>query len=116
MSTEAKFKYTVAADTKLTANFAEINTYSLDYAIEGGANYYMVQATPAPNVIDGKNMYEEGTEVTLTATSNPIITFSNWSDGQTSSSINFTMNENHSITATYSAIDFVVGWDFLPQG
>lgn len=116
VSTEAKFKYTVAADTKLTANFAAINTYSLDYAIEGGANYYMVQATPAPNVIDGKNMYEEGTEVTLTATSNPIITFSNWSDGQTSSSINFTMNENHSITATYSAIDFVVGWDFYRKG
>lgn len=116
VSTEAKFKYVIGSDTKLTANFEAFNTYSLEYGVEGGANYYMVQPTPAPTVIDGKNMYEEGTEVTLTATSNPIVTFSNWSDGQTSSAINFVMNEDRKFTATYSAIDYVAGWDFYRKG
>lgn len=116
VSAEPKFKFTLAADSKLTANFEAINTYCLDYKVEGGANYYMVQATPAPVIVNGKNMYEEGTEVTLSATSNPIVTFSNWNDGQTSASISMVMNEDHDITAVYSAVDFVAGWDFYRKG
>ena len=67
VSTEAEFNYTVNANAELTANFKAVNTYELAYAVDGGANLYMVQPTPAPTVIDGKNMYEEGTEATLTA-------------------------------------------------
>lgn len=116
VSTEAKFKYTVTANAELTANFKKVNTYELAYNVEGGANLYQVQPTPAPTVVDGKNMYEEGVEVTLTATGNEIITFTNWSDGQTNSEIKVRMTDNVNITANFSAKDYIVGWDFYNAG
>lgn len=116
VSTEAKFKYVLNENTELTANFKEVKTYELTYNVEGGANTYMVQPTPAPTVINGKNMYEEGTTITLTASNNPILTFMNWSTGETSAETKVTMDGNKNITATYSAIDYIVGWDFYNPG
>ncbi|MDE6394322.1 MAG: Ig-like domain-containing protein, partial [Duncaniella sp.] len=116
VSEEASFTYEIAANTELTANFEKLVTYELAYAVEGGANLYMVTATPAPTVVDGKNMYEEGTNVTLAAASNAILTFTNWSDGQSSSEITFVMDEDKAFTAVYSAIDYVAGWDFYKAG
>ncbi len=116
VSTEAKFKYTVNANETLTANFNKVNTYALDVTVEGGANDYMVAVTPAPTVVDGKNMYEEGTKVTLTASSNPILTFTNWSNGETTAEMAVTMNEDKAFTATYSAKDFIAAWDFYKRG
>ncbi len=110
------FDFTMDADAVLTANYDAISTYSLNYGVEGGANPYMVQPTPAPVVVDGKNMYEEGTNVTLIASSNPIVTFNNWSDGQTSAEISLLMDADKTVTANYSAIDYVVGWDFYRPG
>lgn len=80
--------------------------------VEGGAKDYMVSATPAPTVVNGKNMYEEGTEVTLTASSNDILTFTNWNDGETGAERKIKMNVDQSYTAAYSAKDFIAGWDF----
>lgn len=116
VSTEPSFKFVVEANTELTANFEQLRTFALDYAVEGGANLYMVQPVPAPTVINGKNMYEEGTKVTLTASSNPILTFTNWSDGQSSSEITVDMNADKQLTAIYSAVDFLAGWDFYKAG
>lgn len=116
VSTEAKFKYTVTDNAELTANFEAVNTYELAYGVEGGANLYMVQPVPAPTVINGKNMYEEGTTVTLTASNNKILNFTNWSDGTSNSEIVLNMTENKSVTAAYSAIDFIAGWDFYKTG
>lgn len=116
VSTETKFKYTVTANAELTANFKKVNTYELAYNVEGGANLYQVQPTPAPTVVDGKNMYEEGTKVTLTASSNPIMTFTNWSNGETASEIVITMDGNKNLTASYSATDFIAAWDFYRRG
>ena len=116
VSTEAKFKYTVNANETLTANFKKVNTYALDVKVEGGANDYMVAVTPAPTVVDGKNMYEEGTKVTLTASSNPILTFTNWSNGETAAGMAVTMTEDKAFTASYSAKDFIVAWDFYKRG
>ena len=92
LSTESKFKYTVTEDQTLTANYKKVNTYALDVNVEGGAKDYMVTLTPAPEMVDGKKMYEEGTEVTLTATGNDIINFNNWSNGETTAEIKTTMN------------------------
>ena len=114
VSEEAKFTHTVNSDIELTANYKTINTYSLNYTIDGGANDYMVQPSPAPTVIDGKNMYEEGTLVVLTASSNPILTFTN--NGETASELSFKMSENIDLVANYSAIDFIAGWDFYLPG
>lgn len=116
VSTEAEFNYTVNANTELTANFKAVNTYELTYAVDGGANLYMVQPTPAPTVINGKNMYEEGTEVTLTASSNKVLTFTNWDNGATSAELKLTMDGNKSVKASYTAIDFIAGWDFYKVG
>ena len=116
VSAEAKFKYTVTANAELTANFVAVNTYELVYNVTGGANLYMVQPTPAPTVVDGKNMYEEGTKVTLKASSNPILTFTNWSNGETAAEMAVTMDGNKNLTASYSAVDFIAAWDFYLRG
>ena len=112
VSTDEVYTFSISANTALKANFEKINTYALDYKAEGGANDYMVSASPAPTVVDGKNMYEEGTEVTLTASSNDILTFTNWNDGETGAERKINMNADQSFTAAYSAKDFIAGWDF----
>jgi len=116
VSTDAKFVYTVNAETALTANFKQVNTYELDLTIEGGAADYMITWSPEPTVVDGKKMYEEGTQVTLTASNNTILTFNSWSDNSTFSENKLTMNEDKTLTATYSAIDFIAAWDFVTAG
>lgn len=116
VSTDSKFVWTVSADETLTANFVQVNTYELAMAINGGANDYMISYNPAPTIVDGKQMYEEGAEVTLIAASNEILDFNSWSNGETSSEIKVVMNENISLAADYSADDYVVGWDFYRAG
>lgn len=112
VSTDEEYTFSISTNTALKANFEKINTYALDYMVEGGAKDYMVSATPAPTVVDGKNMYEEGTEVSLTANSNYILTFTNWNDGETGAERKIKMNVDQSYTAAYSAKDFIAGWDF----
>lgn len=112
VSTDEAYTFSISTNTALKANFEQINTYALDYKVEGGANDYMVSATPAPTVVDGKNMYEEGTEVSLTANSNYILTFTNWNDGETGAERKIKMNADQAYTAAYSAKDFIAGWDF----
>ena len=112
VSTDAAYTFSISANTALKANFEKINTYALDYKVEGGAKDYMISTSPAPTIVDGKNMYEEGTEVTLTASSNDIITFTNWNDGETGAERKINMNADQSFTAAYSAKDFIAGWDF----
>lgn len=116
VSTEAKFTYTMEANAELTANFTAVQTYSLTCDVTGGAKSYMVSFEPEPTEVDGKNMYEVGTKVTLTATGNDIITFSNWSDGQTAGAITMTMDADKAITANFSAKDFIAAWDFYLAG
>lgn len=112
VSTDEAYTFSISANTALKANFEKINTYALDYKVEGGAKDYMVSATPAPTIVNGKNMYEEGTEVTLTASSNDILTFTNWNDGETGAERKIKMNADQAYTAAYSAKDFIAGWDF----
>ena len=112
VSTDKTYTFSISANTALKANFEKINTYALDYKVEGGAKDHMISTSPAPTVVDGKNMYEEGTEVTLTASSNDILTFTNWNDGETGAERKINMNADQSFTAAYSAKDFIAGWDF----
>lgn len=116
VSTDEEYTFSISANTALKANFEKINTYALDYKVEGGAKDYMVTLSPAPEMVDGKKMYEEGTEVTLTATGNDIIDFNNWSNGETTAEIKTTMNADQAFTATFSAKDYIVAWDFYQEG
>ena len=116
VSTEPVFTYTVNSEAVLTANFVPVNTYALDLTIDG-TNDYMVQVNPAGTVVDGKTMYEEGVYVTLTANCyEGLVTFNNWSDGQTVSEITIKMDGDKEIAAVYSQEDIITGWDFYTRG
>ena len=116
ISNEAKFKYTVTANETLTANFKKIDTYALNLTVEG-TNDYMVTVSPEPTVVDGKNMYEAGQKVVLTANQyEGLVTFTNWNDGTTNSEKTVTMDANQDITASYSQADIIAGWDFYKAG
>ena len=116
VSTSAKFTYTVNAEETLTANFQAVNTYELNVTVDG-SNDYMVTLDPAPTVVEGKNMYEENTYVTLTAKQyEGLVNFNNWSDGQTSSEIRVKMTENTNLTAFFTQNDIIAGWDFYKRG
>ena len=116
VSKDAKFVYTITAEAQITANFVQVNTYALNLTVEGGANDYMIAFVPEPTIVDGKNMYEAGTKVTLTASSNQILTFTNWDDGTSSSEKTVTMDADVDLTVSYSAIDYIAGWDFYKAG
>lgn len=116
VSTDAKFTYTVNAASELTANFQAVNTYTLNLTIDG-TNDYMVTLDPAPTVVNGNMMYEEGTYVTLTANQyEGLVTFNNWSDGQTSQEIRVKMTEDIDLTAYFTQNDIIAGWDFYKRG
>ncbi|MBQ8463598.1 MAG: Ig-like domain-containing protein [Prevotella sp.] len=116
VSTEAKFKYTMAANETLTANFKKVNTYELALTVDG-TNDYMVTINPAPTVVDGKNMYEEGTAVQLVANQyEGLVTFTNWNDGETNSTKLVSMTEDKNIVASYAEADIIAGWDFYKAG
>ena len=116
VSTDAKFKYTVTADATLTALFRTVKTYELKLTVDG-TNDYMVTVSPAPTVVDGKWMYEDGTTVELTANQyDGLVTFTNWSDGVTSSVKPISMTEDVQITASYAQADIIAGWDFYKAG
>ena len=116
VSTESVYTFKLNANSTLKAVFTPINTYELNLNTDGGAKNYMVSVLPAPTVVEGKNMYENGTNVTLTASNNDILTFTNWENNETNAVRTISMTENKNITATYSAIDFVAAWDFYMTG
>jgi hypothetical protein len=116
VSTEPKFKYTVTANETLTANFKAVPTYELALTVDG-TNAYMVSVNPAPNVVDGKWMYEGGQAVQLTANQyEGLVTFNNWSDGDTGASKLLQMNGAVQLTAHYAQADIIAGWDFYNKG
>lgn len=117
VSTEDTYKFAITGDVTVTANYEKINTYSLTYGATGGGKDYMITPTPAPTVVDGKNMYEEGQEVTLTATGNYILDFANWSSGETTPELKVTMDTDKNATAAFSSkLDCIAGWDFYTAG
>lgn len=106
------YTFEINANTALVATYSSTPVYALNLAVEGGANSYLVRFTPEGNVIDGVHYYEEGTDVCLTATGNRIVTFTNWEDNTTAPERIISMDSGKSVTAVYSAADYIVGWDF----
>ena len=105
------YNFRIEKNTVLIANYSKTNTYSLNVNLEGGANTNLVTISPAGTEINGKMMYEEGTEISLTALNNPILTFLNWEDNSTAKVRTITMHQDQNVTAKFSACDFIVGWD-----
>lgn len=111
ISTENPLVITLNENTTVKAVFTEMNTYSLKVNVSGGANSYLVTASPKATVVDGISYYEEGTEVKLTAANNRILTFTNWDDNTTSPEKVLAIGSDVEVTANYSASGFIVGWD-----
>jgi len=116
VSTANPYSFKLNSDVVLKAVYNTINTYSLTLNLNGGAKSQMVTATPAGTVVNGQTMYEEGTTVTLVAANNPILTFTNWLTGETNATLVVPMTQNQTITAVYSAVDYIVGWDLYKAG
>jgi len=116
VSQEPKFTYTVNADAQLTANFKQVETYELALSVDG-TNDYMVQIIPEPTIVDGKKMYEAGQAVQLnTREYEGLVSFNNWSDGETTSSKMVQMNADVNLTAVFTQADILAGWDFYLEG
>ena len=110
------FTHIMNADETLTANFVAVETYELALTVDG-TNQYMIKVNPAPTDVDGKSMYEAGTVVQLQADQyEGLVTFTNWSDGDTNSSKLISMTEDTELTAYYAQTDIIAGWDFYTAG
>lgn len=106
------YTFTLTGNTRLTANYEKNNVYALNLDIEGGANVNQVLYQPQGHVVDGIHYYEDGTEVMLTTVDNRILTFNNWEDNTTAPTRTIKMDSDKDVTATFSAVDYIVGWDF----
>jgi len=111
VSTEKTYTFNITAATDLTAVYTATPVYALNLALEGGANDNLVQWQPEGNVVDGVHYFEEGTEVKLSAQNNKILTFINWEDNSTDAERIVTVDGEKSLTASFSAADYIVGWD-----
>lgn len=111
VSTENPYTFEIAENTVLVATYTKNNVYALNMTLEGGANSNLIQWLPEGNVIDGVHYFEEGTEVKLTAVNNRILTFTGWEDNNTEAERVVKMDGEKSVTANFSATDFIVGWD-----
>ena len=106
------YVFNITEDLTLKATFQKAATYSLNISFTDGAQPQLVQIQPAGTMIDGQRMYEEGTDVRLTALDNKVLTFLGWEDQTTSAERTIRMDANKELTARYSATDYIVGWDF----
>lgn len=112
ISTDNPYRFEITADTELIANYEVNNVYALNLKLEGGANPNMVTFMPEGHIENGVHYYEEGTEVRLATSNNRILTFTNWDDNTTSPTRDITIDGEKNLTATFSAADYIVGWDF----
>ena len=80
---------TVNSDTTLNATFTAIPTYSVTLTANSGGS------------VTGGGSYQEGTQVTLSATPTSGYIFSSWSDGLTDSNRTITISENITLSANF---------------
>ena len=93
-STEQNRNIVVSQDLELTANFSiATGNYTLTVASQDGGT-----------VSSTGGIYEEGTEITLTATANDGYAFTGWSNGVVNQTITIVINSNTTITANFEII------------
>lgn len=111
VSTMNPYTFDIRANTTLIASYDKVDTYALNLNLEGGANDNLVQLQPEGHVVDGVHWYETGTDVKLTACNNRILTFTAWEDNSTEMERTVRMDGEKNITANFSCVDYIVGWD-----
>ena len=93
-NTEATRVITASEDLTLTATFTELE-YSYQLTVSAGEG---------GSVSSEGGEYNEGTEVTITATPDEGYRFTGWSDGNTEDSITITITEDTSIEANFEKL------------
>lgn len=111
VSSENPYTFTISENTTLIATYTRNNTCPLYLNIVGGANENLIQFEPEGHLVEGVHWYEEGTDVRLTAQNNKILTFVGWEDNNTNMERIVRMSNEQIITANFSAVDYIVGWD-----
>ena len=76
----------------------------------------LIEIFPNGTIENGFRTYPKGTLVTITANSDAISTFNNWSDGDTSNTKQVSIQNDMELTANYSQINYVVAWDLYSNG
>ena len=95
-STNNPISITISSNVTITANFQVIvNSYTL-----------AVSAGEGGNISTEGGEYEEGTEVTITATPDEGYRFTGWSDGETSLSRVVTINSDTTLSASFEILTF----------
>ena len=84
---------TLSSNTSITANFALIPVYTLSVSAEEGGS-----------VSSEGGDYQQGTEVTITATPDEGYEFSGWSDGSTETTRVITSSEDLTLTASFTEL------------
>ena len=90
----AEYTFTLNADVTLTAAFAALPVY---YTVTGQAN------DPTMGTVTGSGPYEEGATATLVAQAYDGYHFVNWSNGETTPTITFTVTEDVTVIAYFEA-------------
>ncbi len=116
--TEAQRSYTVVADVEFVAYFTE-----------DGVNEYSIAAIANPaegGSVSGAGIYEENTQVVLTATANIGYTFTNWTENgeivSTNAEYSFTATADRTLVANFTINTYTIiasaseGGSILPDG
>ena len=96
--TTSSIDVTVTANATYTAYFAENDTNVTYYTVTANANNANMGR------VTGGGQYEAGTTATLRAIANEHFRFVNWSTGETTATISFTVTEDVTVTANFEAI------------
>ena len=116
VSTDNPYRFQIAANTDLTAQYSKSNVYALNLKViddmentYGNAN--LVTIVPDGNIINGVHYYEEGTDVKLTVNNNKILSFTGWEDKSTNAERIINMDGEKNLTVNYAVADYIVAWD-----
>ncbi|MFB6320016.1 polysaccharide lyase family 1 protein [Saccharicrinis sp. FJH54] len=90
--------------------------FALRINITDGVDSGLVTVFPEGNLVEGERLYPKGTEVTLTASSNPVSDFEHWNDNYNDTAITITMDQDVQVSANYKQLDYIVAWDFFMDG
>ncbi|HTN20909.1 MAG TPA: pectinesterase family protein [Pelobium sp.] len=110
LSTDNPYTVTMSSAKNIKAVFKSVvlRNFTLNVV---GSTWGKVQLSPEP--VGGQ--YQDGTEVTMTAISNQVTTFSYWENNSTAPQRTVIVNSDVNYTATFDEIPFIVGWDFKDQ-
>ena len=104
VSTDNPYTFSISAATTLSAVFID----AVYYTLTTGVNIPWAGTITRSS---DQDEYLSGTELTLTAAANTDYTFSQWSTGATTASINVTMDEAKNITAQFTKKQYDYGTD-----